>query len=387
MKKNMLFVVHGLGIGDIETCLVNVLNALPMDRFNVDVLLEHPIYTMKDRIRVPVNYIDVSRYMLDPSESRDAIKQNGGALKNFGWFLRYAIFRVLVKLRVEKKWIVFKKLPQKYDIAISYSHEGYCPYYLIDKVDADKKVMWYHKGVYDYQEKKRHLDSYYYNQFDHIVCVSNDCKSAIVERFTKFKHKFIVLRNLYDIEFIRQQAKAFIPKSYADAFNIVTVGRLSEEKQPDVALEVCKKLIDSGCSIIWRWVGDGVYKEELLSKISDLGMEKHFLLEGNQINPYPYIQNADLYVQTSRYEAFCTTITEAQILSVPIVATNVGGVKDQITNDKNGLICESNVDSLVEAIESLISQPQLREKFAKELSENPYQQTEYLEEYLNTVLS
>ena len=150
--KKVLFVIHGLGIGGIETCLVNLINALPSEKIQIDLLLEHPIYIMRDRIKAKINYVDVSKYIMDPSESLDAIKQHGGIMKNLFWFIRYAVFRVLVKIKAKKKWQIFKKLPKKYDVAIAYSQEGYGPYYVIDKVSAKKKVLWYHAGVYEYPD-------------------------------------------------------------------------------------------------------------------------------------------------------------------------------------------------------------------------------------------
>lgn len=384
MKKDLLFVVHGLGIGGIETCLVNLVNALPIDKFNIDILLEHPIYDMKERIKVPVNYIEVSRYMMDPSESLDAIKQHGGILKNIFWFLRYAVFRVLVKLKAEKKWKVFQKLPKHYDVAIAYSHGGYCPYYVIDKVSADKRVLWYHSGVYSYPPKKKELDLCYYGQYDNVVCVSDDCRKEVARQLPTLISKLIVLANIYDVDYVRRKAAEFYPKTYNDELNIVTVGRLSEEKQPDLALQVCKRLIDLGYRIKWHWVGDGVYGNEIGVRIKELKMEEFFIPEGNITNPYPYIQNADIYVQTSKYEAYCTTIMEAIILCRPIVTTNVGGVKSQIEERKTGFIVNDNVDSLVNAIEELLNHPELRNSFEKELRKMSIIDNR-LEKYMKTV--
>ncbi len=50
-------------------------------------------------------------------------------------------------------------------------------------------------------------------------------------------------------------------------------------------------------------------------------MEKHFVLIGKQINPYPYIKACDVYVQPSRYEGKAVTVREAQILGKSVAIT------------------------------------------------------------------
>lgn len=386
-KKSILFVIHGMGVGGIETCLANLVNVIPTEQFDIDILIENAIYDMKDRIKVPVNYIETYRYILDPLESYYLIKKQGGVLRNFIWTLRYLTFRVFVKVKVRKTWIPFERLPKHYDVAIAYSQECYGPYYVIDKVNADRKVLWYHAGVYEYPDQRYKLDLKYYPQYDNIVCVSADNKKVFGNYFPATKEKLLVLQNFSDPDFIKQKATEFYPETYRNHFNIVTVGRMVEQKKPDIAVKVCKNLVEMGYDVVWHWIGEGEDREMVTRMIEEYHLEKNFILEGSHTNPYPYVYYSDIYAQTSRHEAFCTTITEAKILCKPIVATDVCGVRNQFTNGKNGLICESNVESLVDAITSLISQPQLREKFTKELSENPYQQTEYLEEYLNTVLS
>ena len=57
-QKRLLFVCYGLGIGGIERCLVNLLNILPEDEFDVDLLVLNPEYALKNQIRRKVNFLD-----------------------------------------------------------------------------------------------------------------------------------------------------------------------------------------------------------------------------------------------------------------------------------------------------------------------------------------
>lgn len=358
-RKKMLFVCYGLGIGGIETCLVNLLNALPESRFQIDVLLMNPEYESKERIRTSVRYLDAFRYVMNTTDTMKQIKEHGGILKCPGKFLSYCCFRMRVKLQLNA-WKSFKKLPDHYDIAVAYSQNDYSPYYVIDKVDADRKVMWYHNGAYEKTGKKYERDKRYYEKFDFIVAVSSDCKKVLQTKFEFPEGKLIVLRNICDASAVREKADMFIPSSFDNNyFHLVTVGRMTKEKGPDLAVEVCKRLCDKGLPIKWHWVGDGNQREAIEKKVQEYGLQKRFIFEGNQVNPYPYIKSADVYVQPSYYEAYSTTVTEAKVLRKLIVVTDVGGMRDQLIDGKIAKIVPVSGEQIENAILFLLKEAKM----------------------------
>lgn len=358
-RKKMLFVCYGLGIGGIETCLVNLLNALPESRFQIDVLLMNPEYESKERIRTSVRYLDAFRYVMNTTDTMKQIKEHGGILKCPGRFLSYCCFRMAVKLQLNA-WKTFKKLPDHYDIAVAYSQNDYSPYYVIDKVEADRKVMWYHNGAYEKTGKKYERDKQYYEKFDFIVAVSSDCKRVLQTKFEFPEGKLVVLRNICDVSAVREKADMFIPESFDDNnLHLVTVGRMTKEKGPDIAVEVCKKLCDRGMPVKWHWVGDGNQREAIEQKVQEYGLQKRFIFEGNQVNPYPYIKSADVYVQPSYYEAYSTTVTEAKVLRKPIVVTDVGGMRDQLIDGKIAKIVPVSGEQIENAILFLLKEAKM----------------------------
>ena len=72
-QKKLLFVCYGLGIGGIETCLVNLLNALPESKFRIDVLLMNPEYESKQKIKTSVRYLDSFRYVMNTTDTMGMI--------------------------------------------------------------------------------------------------------------------------------------------------------------------------------------------------------------------------------------------------------------------------------------------------------------------------
>ena len=150
--------------------------------------------------------------------------------------------------------------------------------------------------------------------------------------------------------------------------NLVSVGRLNYQKGYDLAIEVCRKLIKKGYDIKWNIIGDGEERTNLEKLIKEYNLEDRFVLLGIKENPYPYVRNADIYVQTSRFEGKSIAIDEAKILNKPILITNFSTAKDQISNGENGLIVDMDIDSIFKGLEILINDENLRNKLTNNLS-------------------
>ena len=101
--------------------------------------------------------------------------------------------------------------------------------------------------------------------------------------------------------------------------------------------------------------------EEMIRNIrKENNLEDSFILLGKKINPYPYIEACDLYVQPSRYEGKAVTVTEAQILNKPVLITNYPTAKSQVRDKYDGLICELSVEGIANEVENLYKNEKLR---------------------------
>ena len=384
--KKILFCVYGLGIGGIEKCLVNLINAIPQN-YDIDVLLMNPQHAFKNQITRRVRFLETFDYVMNIEDTMNEVRQRKGFVSKLSMTISYCLFRLRIKLRRDA-WVGFKPLPEKYDVAIAYSHHDFSPYYVIDKVQADKKVMWYHNGAYEQSGRRYLRDKKYYEMFDRVVAVSTDCAKVLSEKFTFLDGQLVVLKNLCDADRVKEQASAVVPESFSkEGFHIVTVGRLTPEKGADLALEACKKLCDDGRNVCWHWVGDGNQMDAIREKIVEYGLQDRFILEGNQENPYPFIRCADVYVQPSYYEAYSTTITEAKVLCRPIVTTDVGGMRDQLIDGVNGLIVPVDANALADAANELIKDTALRQKFISALESETFDPAHALLAYNETVFT
>ena len=99
----------------------------------------------------------------------------------------------------------------------------------------------------------------------------------------------------------------------------------------------------------------------------ETGMEKHFVLAGKQMNPYPYIKACDIYVQPSRYEGKAVTVREAQILGKPVVITRFPTSSSQLEEGVDGIIIPNNVEGAAEGLAQFIADKRQQEAIKAQL--------------------
>ena len=384
--KTVLFCCYGLGIGGIEKCLVNLINAMPEEDFAVDLLLMNPKYSFLPSIQRAVTQLESFCYVMNTTDTYREIRERGGVTRNLVKTARYVLFRLAVKLGL-RSWRTFSPMRKRYDIAVAYSQNDYSPYYVIDKVTADRKIMWYHNGAYEKSGHAYKRDQSYYSRFDYIVAVSQDCKKMLMEKFDFAAQKAVVLKNFYDVDDIKTKALEPLPRDFnSDFINIVTVGRLTREKGADMALAACRHLVSCGRKVRWYWIGDGNQRKKIEKEIEKDHLQETFFLMGDQANPYPYMGAADIYVQPSYYEAYSTTVCEARALGKIIVATDVGGMREQIKSMENGIIAPVDAKAISIAICRLLDDVRLHERIREAAQGNAFDPIRNMEEYKEKIL-
>lgn len=156
------------------------------------------------------------------------------------------------------------------------------------------------------------------------------------------------------------------------AINLVTIGRLSHQKGFDIAIKAAAILVEKGYDVKWYVLGEGEERIALEQSIKEHKLTANFILLGIKENPYPYINNATIYVQPSRFEGKSLAIDEAKILHKPILTANFTSAKDQIESGINGLIVPLNEQSIADGIIELIENTALRTSFISNLKKHHY---------------
>ena len=156
---------------------------------------------------------------------------------------------------------------------------------------------------------------------------------------------------------------------------IVSVGRLSYQKNFDRLLDIAKAVLPHNPGWTWDIYGDGEERENLERKIKDLGLQESVFLKGQVTDMYDRYNQYAMYVMTSRYEGFPMVLLEAARCGLPMVSFDIATGPNEIIKDQiNGcLIDKSSNDGMIEAIDKLIEDPELRERMSDESIETSRQ--------------
>lgn len=361
-KKKILFVIDSLVIGGAEKSLVTLLSMFDYDKYDVDLQLFAKWGQLQEFIPKEVNVLPDIPYI---TFLRKPIKEQLKSLNPFkllpGYIYRYLIRKNNYSLidSACTYWRCFnrqiKKSAKIYDIAVGYG-QGLPTMYVADKVTADKKFAWVN-ACYAPEGKSKNYLRRIYSKIDGIVPVSDGAKKIFTDVYPEFAHKTTVIWDIINPTIIENMSK--LPaKTY---FNhnkpvIITLSRLEcTDKGMDITLQTAKILKERGINASWHIFGQGPYLNRMKKFILDNNLSDFLFLDGAVSNPYPYLVNATIYVQTSRAEGFGLSIAEARLLNKPIVTTAYKGVENQIIPNKNGLIATLDPNNIADKIEKLLS--------------------------------
>jgi len=367
-----------MNIGGVEKSLLSLLSEMPKNTYDITLLLLEKKGAFLEQIPELVKVEEATWFkeikpiiMQSPKQTIKNYIRNNKYFKVLSFIGCYIIDKCFDNRYLYYK-NVFKSIPfneNEYDVAIAYQGPtDIIDYYITHKVRANKKISWVHFDISKHYINKK-LYSKLYKKFNKIYAVSNEAKNKIDEIIPIAKNRTETLFNIVSSKIINNMKHENINfDENFEGINIATVGRLSHEKGQDLAIEVMYRLKQDGYLFKWYLVGDGVSRKKYEEMIHKYRLEKECILVGATVNPYPYIDKSDIYVQTSRHEGYCLTLTEARCLHKPIVSTNFLGAYEQITNNKDGYITGCNVDELYEKIKYLIDNKDIREKFIFNLS-------------------
>ena len=193
------------------------------------------------------------------------------------------------------------------------------------------------------------MDAEDVKKYNCLFAISPAVQSRVIERC---KVKPILVVNGINVNRFVQRGKEK-DKNYL--FNIVLIGRLTPLKGHSLLLEAARKLIDKHRFNKFHidFIGDGDIKNDLLSKIADLGLDEHINLLGTRSKKYiqNHLHEYDLLVQPSLWEGFGLVAVEGMAAKIPVLVSNIDGLKDVARNGEMAFMFQSeNIDDLVEKI-------------------------------------
>lgn len=384
MKKKILFVMHSMEFGGAERSLINMLCELPQTDYEVELLLFRKAGGFLDQVPEWVHVMETPAVL-----GRLYAPVSKAGKQVFAKVLGTLCAKAMRRTRKERaawRWRYvyaprIQMLDGHYDAAVAFTGVEIM-YYVAEKVNADKKIVFIHN---DYRTAGYSAadDAPYFAQMDAIVSISKQCVQVLKEEFPQDAQRMHYLENITSSSLIRKRAEDELPKEYnKDRTNILSVGRLWNQKGFDLAVDAAAVLKQQGIDFSWYIIGEGSLRAPLQKQIDALGLSDRFFLLGTRRNPYPYMKHCDMLVQPSRYEGKSVVLDEAKMLCVPIAATAYPTVGDQILDGKEGIITEMSAQGIADGILRIMKDEQLRNELRTYLSEHEYGNQDEIGKYM-----
>lgn len=194
-----------------------------------------------------------------------------------------------------------------------------------------------------------------YPKFDKVICQSQYMFDELTTHFKISVDTLAVINNPVDVEKIQTlgfNQKYCLPEGKV---NIIAAGRLKYLKGFDLLLQSAAYI--EGIEFHLTILGEGEEEERLKKLARQLNIDDRVTFSGYVPNPYSYMCQADLFVLSSRSDAFPNVVLEALACGLPVVAFDCpGGIKEIIVDGENGWIVEAeNFVALARAIERAVA--------------------------------
>lgn len=338
MKTKILFLIHDLGPGGAEKVLVNLVNNLDREKFDVTVMALFGGGVNEQFLAPDIHYraIHPKPY---PGNSH--------------------FMKLFSPAQLHKRYI-----KEHYDIEVAYL-EGPSVRIISGCPDPDTRLVYLiHCTMHSAEEfaigfrsPKEALSCH--SRFHGNVFVSREVMAAFRD-FCPVKHGVVLYNTNESDKILSLSQEALIdPEFWDDDFKIIGVGKLERVKGFDRLIRIHKRLKKDGFPVHTFILGEGSQKAELEAMLKEEKLTGSITLLGYQTNPYKYVANNDLFVCSSYSEGFSTATTEALIVGTPVVTTLVSGMQEMLgEHNEYGVITENDEESLYQGIVSLLRDPE-----------------------------
>lgn len=188
---------------------------------------------------------------------------------------------------------------------------------------------------------------------DKIVVTTPEMKAYAVEQHNIESEKISVIPNFVDVEAFSHGTSP--PR---DNRTVCYVGRLAREQKNVGVLLDAMIGIDAKLLII----GDGPERKDLETKAKKNGVDAQF----KGVIPFPkvanYLRSSTMFVLPSLFEGQPKALMEAMASGTPVIGANSPGIREFLTHNQNGLICEPSAGSIRNSIGTLLANNDLRNR-------------------------
>lgn len=335
-KIKVMFVATSVDGGGAEQVFFNILNSLPIKKY--DIFLAITSFADISKLEVP-SPIAISIY--NKKNARNSFYKIHKDIQEFK--PDYVFTSDLVVAYIFPILRLFSKIKFKIIIRIAVPPSEYPHNDLKTKI-----VQW--------------LSKITYRNADLIIAQTRFMMKDVKSFYSVSDNKIVVIRNLLNKSLLIKKGKEIPDIQFnPDNYNLVASGALYSVKGFDLLIEAVKNVIGSIPNIKLYILGEERYeigyKKYLTALIIKYELEDTIFLIGHKLNPFPYYKAADLFVLSSRKEGFPNVVLEALFFETPVLATDCVDFSDLIINGENGFIVnKASAMTLSEGIQNASEQ-------------------------------
>lgn len=188
-----------------------------------------------------------------------------------------------------------------------------------------------------------------------IICVSKfDYNLGIKKDIVSTRKLNIVQNGIFEEPIVRNNKDKKTVK-------LIMVARFEDQKDQELLIRALSNLKDQKWQL--EFVGDGSNLPKMKNLAKDLEVNNKINFLGFRKDVKNLLSQADIFVLTSNYEGLPITILEAMRAKLPVVASDVGGVVEQVKDGQTGFTIQGkDINKLTKSLNALISDKELREE-------------------------
>jgi len=194
----------------------------------------------------------------------------------------------------------------------------------------------------------RDLEISVFNAADRIIVTTKTMAADLIQRVPQATTRTTIIPNYVETE------RFFPYKNSNSSYDVIFIGRIAAQKNLDALLAAVRAL-----SLRTAIIGDGPLKEEFEQKYASPDNKISFLGNIPNYDLPLYLNEARLFILPSMYEGHPKTLLEAMACGLPVIGANSPGIREVITPGENGWLCETDAESIKNAISYLLANPEL----------------------------
>ena len=339
-KLKIIFHIHNLLSGGIEKVLLELLHALPPERYDVQLSITHHLgeaEVLRPQIpaHVQLHYLLQSRF-LNWAKKKKMTANISGAEKLLAEAILPPLQRRVISRRLAEISAGADVLVD-YDMTLGAYHHA---------IRAKRRVAYCHFSLAHYWGgRKRKLDTLAgrLQQYDCVVMLCDEMKAEAARMYPALGEKMVRIYNALDMARVQDMAREPLTgfESLEHTPFLLSVGRLQESQKDFTTLirAYAQCVRAQGIPEPLVIVGQGGYQAALEALAKQEGMADRIIFTGFQPNPYKWMARAKLFLFSSKYEGLPTVLLEALSLGCAIVATACPtGVREILIEGEAGVL-------------------------------------------------